>query len=52
MDNPASGRIVEIEKCMNSIEVAEGYLAFVKANEAYHRMIGKELKEDGVANLK
>lgn len=52
MNNHATGRIVEIEKCIASIEVSEGYLAFVKASEAYHRLVGKELREDGVPNLK
>jgi len=52
MENVATGRIIEIEKCINSIEVTEGYLGFVKATEAYHRMISKELKEDGVPNMK
>jgi hypothetical protein len=41
MNNAATGRIVEIEKCISSIEVTEGYHAFVKATEAYHRTITK-----------
>ena len=41
MNNAATGKIVEIEKCIGLIEVTEGYHAFVKACEAYHKAITK-----------
>jgi hypothetical protein len=51
-DTLNSGRgLIEIENCMQ-VDVSDGYVAFTKASDVYKYRIEKEMREEGVPNLK
>lgn len=44
--------MVDLEGCLQSIQLPPGYHAFQKSVELYHARVGREVREEGVPQLK
>lgn len=44
--------MVDIDKCSKAIQVSPGYHAFEKAVELYHTKLNRNLRDEGIPNLK